>query len=295
MLSDDQQYKVQLQSGEWANILPTKKMQYQIDRQAVIQNQVVPESWQDAIVDTMKWDFSAGIITRADLSIMAVLANNNWERPVYFTSTTPEDHMIGLGKYLVSEGFALRLMPVALAEEGEVSGPISDVEGTYNNIINKFQWGNIANASYLDPDSYRYISMYAGTLFGETAQNLLAIGRDEDAKTLVNNAYENLPKKTYLMSEVFSYTSLLDAMYRTGEAEKANEIAKRNLQFLRESMAYYTSIAETKPNLEYRNMRFGLAAIQNYQRILESADQKELLDEVNQLYQTYSSLYQGGN
>src|SRR5690606_28235433 len=95
MLYDDQQYKVQLQSGKWANILPTKKMQYQIDRQAVIQNQVVPESWQDAIVDTMKWDFSAGIITRADLSIMAVLANNNWERPVYFTSTTPEDHMIG--------------------------------------------------------------------------------------------------------------------------------------------------------------------------------------------------------
>ena len=42
-------------------------------------------------------------------------------------------------------------------------------------------------------------------------------------------------------------------------------------------------------------MRFGLAAIQNYQRILEAADQKELLDEVNQLYQTYSSLYQGGN
>ncbi|HIY77270.1 MAG TPA: DUF2723 domain-containing protein [Candidatus Sphingobacterium stercorigallinarum] len=295
MLSDDQQYKVQLQSGDWANILPTKKMQYQIDRQAVIQNQVVPESWQDAIVDTMKWDFSGGIVSRADLSIMAVLANNNWERPVYFTSTTPEDNMLGLGKYLVSEGFALRLMPVALAEEGEVSGPISDVEGTYDNIINKFQWGNIANASYLDPDSYRYISMYAGTLFGETAQNLLAIGRDEDAKILVNNAYDNLPKKTYLMSEVFSYTSLLDAMYRTGEAEKANEITKRNLQFLRESMAYYTSIAETKPNLEYRNMRFGLAAIQNYQRILESADQKELLDEVNQLYQTYSSLYQGGN
>src|SRR5690606_3226144 len=143
MLSDDQQYKVQLQSGDWANILPTKKMQYQIDRQAVIQNQVVPESWQDAIVDTMKWDFSGGIVSRADLSIMAVLANNNWERPVYFTSTTPEDNMLGLGKYLVSEGFALRLMPVALAEEGEVSGPISDVEGTYDNIINKFQWGNI--------------------------------------------------------------------------------------------------------------------------------------------------------
>ncbi|MGO1649429.1 MAG: glycosyltransferase family 117 protein [Sphingobacterium sp.] len=295
MLSDDQQYKVQLQSGDWANILPTKKMQYVIDKGAVVQNQTVPEEWEDAIVDTMQWDFGGGIISRADLSILAVLANNNWERPIYFTSTTPEDNMIGLDKYLVSEGFALRLMPVALAEEGEVAGPISDVEGTYNNIMNKFQWGNIANAEYLDPDSYRYISMYAGTLFGETAQNLLTMGKNEEAKKLVNNAYENLPKKVYLMSEVFSYTSLLDAMYRTGETEKANEIVKRNLQFLKENMAYYMSIAETKPNLEYRNMRFGLASIQNYQRVLESAGQKDLLEEATQIYDSYSGLYQGAN
>src|SRR5690606_18937078 len=224
MLSDDQQYKVQLQSGDWANILPTKKMQLKVDKQAVIANKVVPKEWEDAIVDTMQWNYSGGIVSRADLSIMALLANNGWKRPIYFTSTTPEENMIGLEKFLVSEGFAMRLMPVALAAEGEVTGPITDVEGTYNNIINKFTWGNIANSNYLDPDSYRYISMYAGNIFGETAQNLLSMGKNTEAKKLVNNAYGNLPKRAYLMSEVFSYTTLIDAMYKTGEVEKANEI-----------------------------------------------------------------------
>jgi len=204
MLSDEQQYKVQLQSGDWANILPTKNMQLKIDKQAVIANKVVPKEWEDAIVDTMQWNYSGGIVSRADLSIMALLANNGWKRPIYFTSTTPEENMIGLEKFLVSEGFAMRLMPVALAAEGEVSGPITDVEGTYNNIVNKFTWGNIAHSKYLDPDSYRYISMYAGNIFGETAQNLLSMGKNTEAKKLVNNAYENLPKRPYLMSEVFS-------------------------------------------------------------------------------------------
>lgn len=295
MLSDDQQYKVQLQSGDWANILPTKKMQLKVDKQAVIANKVVPKEWEDAIVDTMQWNYSGGIVSRADLSIMALLANNGWKRPIYFTSTTPEENMIGLEKFLVSEGFAMRLMPVALAAEGEVTGPITDVEGTYNNIINKFTWGNIANSNYLDPDSYRYISMYAGNIFGETAQNLLSMGKNTEAKKLVNNAYENLPKRAYLMSEVFSYTTLIDAMYKTGEVEKANEIVKRNLKFLRENMAYYMNIAETKPNLEFRNMRFGLAAIQNYQRVLTEAKQQDLLKEVNQIFETYRPLYEAAS
>jgi len=295
MLSDDPQNKVQLQSGDWANVLPTKNMQLVVDKNAVIANKVVPKEWEDAIVDTMQWTYSSNIVSRADLSIMAILANNNWKRPVYFTTTTPEENFIGLDKFLVGEGFAMRLMPVALANEGENAGPITDVEGTYNNIINKFKWGNIAHSNYLDPDSYRYTSMYAGTIFGETAQNLLAIGKNAEAKILVNNAYENLPKKTYLMSEVFSYTSLIDAMYKTGEVEKANEITKRNLAFLRENMAYYMAIAESKPNLEMRNMRFGLASIQNYQQVLTSADQKELLQEVNKIFETYQGLFQGSN
>ena len=295
MLSDEQQYKVQLQSGDWANILPTKNMQLKVDKQAVIANKVVPKEWEDAIVDTMQWNYSGGIVSRADLSIMALLANNGWKRPIYFTSTTPEENMIGLEKFLVSEGFAMRLMPVALAAEGEVSGPITDVEGTYNNIVNKFTWGNIAHSKYLDPDSYRYISMYAGNIFGETAQNLLSMGKNTEAKKLVNNAYENLPKRPYLMSEVFSYTSLIDAMYKSGEAEKANEIVKRNLKFLRENMAYYMNIAETKPNLEFRNMRFGLAAIQNYQRVLTDAKQQDLLKEVNQIFETYRPLYEAAS
>src|SRR5690606_35805372 len=125
-----------------------------------------------------------------------------------------------------------------------------------------------------DPDSYRYISMYVGSLFGETAQNLLAMGKTTEAKKLVNNAYENMPKRVYQMAEVFSYASLIDAMYKVGEKDKANEITKRNLEYLRANMAYCAAIAEKKHNLEYRNMRFGLASIQNYQRVLTEANQK---------------------
>src|SRR5699024_4448812 len=146
MLSDNRQNTVQLQSGEYANVLPTKKMQFKVNKSDVLSNQVVPEKWNDYITDTMTWEFSGNVITRAELSILSILANNNWERPVYFTITTPETNYIGLDRYLVSEGFALRLMPVDLGlEEGEPS-TLVNTEATYKNIMENYQWGNIADA-----------------------------------------------------------------------------------------------------------------------------------------------------
>ncbi|MFD2967669.1 DUF2723 domain-containing protein [Sphingobacterium bambusae] len=292
MLSDNPQNKAQLQSGEFVNLLPTKKMQLAVDKQAVIANKVVPKDWESAIVDTMHWNYSLNYVSRAELSMLSILANNNWKRPVYFTITTPEENYMGLDRYLVSEGFAYRLMPVDFGlKEGDPSS-VENVDQTYDNIMNKFTWGNLGKASYIDPDSYRYISMYVGTIYGETAQQLLAAGEVDKAKKLVVNAYENMPKRAYLMSEVMSYVGLLEVMYKVGETAKANEIAKRNLQFIRENMAYYESVSEAKSNLEYRNMRFGLASIQRYKQLLDQVNQPELKKQSDELFNVYKHYFE---
>lgn len=292
MLSDNPQNKVQLQSGEFVNLLPTKKMELAIDKKAVLANNVVPKEWESAVVDTMRWTYSLNYVSRAELSMLAILANNNWERPIYFTITTPEDNYIGLDRYLVSEGFAYRLMPVDFGlKEGDPSS-IENVEQTYDNIVNKFSWGNIGNASYVDPDSYRYISMYVGTIYGQTAQQLLSAGETDKAKKLVLNAYDNMPKRAYLMSEVMSYVPLLDVMYKVGETAKANEITRRNLTFIRENMAYYEAVAETKSNLEYRNMRFGLASIQRYKQLLDEVGPPELKKQSDELFNVYRHYFE---
>lgn len=292
MLSDNPQNKAQLQNGELVNLLPTKKMQLKIDKSAVLANNVVPSKWQGDIVDTMQWNYSLNYVSRAELSMLSILANNNWKRPIYFTTTTPEENYMGLDRYLVSEGFALRLMPINVGLADGDASALSNVDQTYDNIVNKYKWGNIGHAKYIDPDSYRYISMYVGNIFGETAQILLAQNKKEEAHKVVNSAYENMPKRAYLMSEVMSYTTLLDAMYKVGETKKANEIVERNLKFLKENMSYYMAIADSKPNLEYRNMRFGLASIQRYQQVLSATNETKLKEEVNSIFETYRYLFE---
>ena len=292
MLSDNPQNKAQLQSGQFVNVLPTKKMELAVDKQAVLANNVVPKEWESAIVDTMHWTYSQNYVSRAELSMLAILANNNWERPVYYTITTPETNYIGLDRYLVNEGFAFRLMPVDFGlKEGDPS-TLENVDQIYDNVMNKFSWGNIGNASYIDPDSYRYISMYVGSIYGQAAQQLLSAGEPDKAKNLVLDAYKNMPKKTFLMSEVMGYVPLLGAMYEVGEVDKANEITQRNLTFIRENMAYYEAVAKSKSNLEYRNMRFGLASIQRYKQMLDEVNQPEMTKQIDALYGSYRHYFE---
>jgi len=240
----------------------------------------------------MRWTYSQNYASRAELSMLAILANNNWERPIYYTITTPESNYMGLDRYLVNEGFAYRLMPVDFGlQEGDPS-TIENIDQIYDNVMNKFSWGNIGNASYIDPDSYRYISMYVGSIYGQSAQQLLSAEEKDKAKNLVLNAYENMPKRAYLMSEVMGYVPLLSAMYEVGESAKANEITQRNLTFIRENMAYYESVAQTKSNLEYRNMRFGLASIQRYKQLLDEVNQPELQKQVDALFNMYRHYFE---
>jgi len=293
MLSDDQNNKAQLQSGEWTNLLPTKNMQLIVDKNAVIANKVVPKAWENAIVDTMQWNYSMNYVSRAELSILAILVNNNWKRPVYFTTTTPESNYIGLDKYLVSEGFALKLMPInKFVVLGDEEAQLMNTDVVFNSIVNKYTWGNMAHSKYLDPDSYRYISLYVSSIFGETAQNLLQEGKKEEARKVVVNAYENMPKQTFQMSEPMSYVGLVDAMYKTGESAKGKEVSLRHLDYIKEYMKYYTSLKDRVNIANERNVRMALIGLQRYKMLADEYQDKDVQKAANELLTTYSYFFQ---
>lgn len=288
MLSDNPSNQAQLQTGDFVNILPAKKMRFKVDKEQVIKNKVVPAEWNDSIADVMEWEYNQNHVTRAELSILSLLANNDWERPIYFTITTPETSYIGLDKYLVSEGFALRLMPVDMGlEEGEPAS-IINTEASYKNIMNNYSWGNIANAAYLDPDSYRYFSMFSGSIFGQTAQDLIIQEKLEEATNVVNEAVENMPKKIYAMGEAMSNSMLADAMYKVGEKEKAQELAKRSLDYIDQNLAYYFAIAQDKNTTpELRDTRMGLAGIVRFKAVADEAEDPDLQKQVESLLNRY--------
>ncbi|MCL0301539.1 hypothetical protein M2T11_26580, partial [Escherichia coli] len=90
----------------------------------------------------MQWELKENLVTRADLSLMSILVNNNWERPIYFVSLSAPAISMGMDKYLASEGLVSKLMPVDMGQSSKGNGLIN-ADKIYDNAIHKFEWSNI--------------------------------------------------------------------------------------------------------------------------------------------------------
>jgi hypothetical protein len=85
---------------------------------------VPPEAYPDGVKkggntpDKLTWKMpytfvsgSTKAVKVQDLIIYDIIKTNNWQRPVYFSSTVSDDNYIGLDEYLVTEGMGKRIVP----------------------------------------------------------------------------------------------------------------------------------------------------------------------------------------
>jgi len=292
LLSDNPNDKRQVQSEEPENFLPTKSFQLTINRDDVIRNQVVPAAWQDSITDVMRWTYNRNYVSRAELAIMDILVNNNWERPIYFATTVPSENFMGLDKYLVSEGFALRLMPIQATQN--TSQGLVHADAIYEQAMNKYSWGNIRNSRYLDPESYRMVSLILNNIYSAPAEALIAEGKKEEARKLLNNALESMPERIYRIMDAYGYSFLVENLYAVDETEKANALAERNVKYLEEQLRYYAAIAETKPNLEMQNIQYSMFTLNRFSDAAKEHGQDELASRIEKIFSQYEARFFGG-
>jgi hypothetical protein len=110
---------INMTDAQVEKVQPTQWGEYK-----VVSVGVPPEAYPDSIrakgtpPDKITWRMPATVsfqnikaVKTQDLMIYEIVKSNNWERPVYFSSTVTDDNYIGLDEYLVTEGMSKRLVP----------------------------------------------------------------------------------------------------------------------------------------------------------------------------------------
>lgn len=290
MLSDDPNNQLALQDGSSVNFLPTKNMQLKVDREAVIRNKVVPEGWESKIPEAMQWTYNKDYVSRAELGMMAVLANNNWERPVYFANMLSSDNFMGLDKYLVNEGLVYRLMPI---EAGQQNGVVSlvNTDTLYKNITQKYAWGNIGRMKHFDQDYRSFAHRYLFTeTVGVALDTLMKEGKTEEVKQVAILAYENMPEKIVNAEHVYGNVAVVDTLFKTEEQDRAVLLADKSLNYIADQLNYYSGIGAGLSSFDVRDMRLTVESLNQFKNVLRAANNGALLAKVYSIEERYKGI-----
>jgi len=112
-----------------------------------------------------------------------MLSNLDWSRPVYFAVTTGGDAYMGLEPYFQLEGLAYRLTPIMhkKSENPNLEGGIG-TELMYDNMMNKFQWGNMDTEDIYMDENNRRMTTNLRLQFGHLAEQLISEGNSSFQK-----------------------------------------------------------------------------------------------------------------
>jgi hypothetical protein len=223
--SDDPALKYD-NGGELIDILPSKSFYMDVDSSRIAAAKVVPADAMNRIEKRMTWDLGGRhYITKNDLMVLDLVANNNWERPIYFAVTTGDDAYVGLRNYFQLEGLAYRLVPVRQTEAEEAQGGRVNTEAMYDNIMNKFVWGGMDKPGVnLDENCVRMtgnLRMQMGIL----ANALIAEGKKDKAKKVLDKCIEKMPDENIPFDGTIF--SICRAYYEVGDTTSGNNLAKK--------------------------------------------------------------------
>jgi tetratricopeptide (TPR) repeat protein len=270
--SDDPNTKYD-NGGDLLDILPTGKLYITVDSLKVMENKVIAVSDTARLAKRISWDLgSRSYITKNDLLVLDLVANNTWERPIYFAVTTGDEAYVGLKKYFQLEGLAYRLVPVQQTEDEEAVGGRVNTEVMYDNIMNKFLWGGMDKAGVnLDENCMRMagnLRMQMGILAGALIQE----GKSKKAKAVLDKCLEVMPDENVPYDPTMF--TICGSYYQLREYKKANELAAKLFDMFEGDLKIY--------NAQKANRRYA------YSREINQAKEilKRLVGLTNQYHQT---------
>jgi hypothetical protein len=235
--NDDRKYKIDLSGrGDFMNYIPSNKFIIDVDSAEVLANGTVKDYYKNRIVSPMIWEYPETDAFKGDLAIMDLLSTNNWKRPVYYSTTVPSSQYKGLEKYFVQEGLAYRVVPIKTdkPEQGEF-GTI-DVDIMYDNMMNKFKWGNAEDPKvYLDENNRRMFSNFR-RIFGTLAKELLVKGDTVKAIEAVHRGLAIVPAEK-IPNDFFS-VGLAEVLLRAGKTEEGEKLIKDIIGYSKKYLDY---------------------------------------------------------
>jgi len=316
--SDNPGAKAMTQGGNNINYYPTKKFFVPVDSALVVSNGTVSPENAGKIVPRLEFELGKNYIMKADLMILDLLASNNWKRPIYYAVTVGSESYLSLEEYFQLEGLAYRIVPIRGARQPDGQTGSVNTKDMYDNMVNKFMWGNMDNPDvYLDQNNLN-MTMNLRNNFSRLAEALLSEGKRDSALAALDKCITVMPDKTVPYNIMM--IRLVELYYEcanhnrqqvdpaTGMVlnqgmelsdtkskqalETGNQILKRLADIYENDIEYYLSLKGTKYfKVVEKDLGQGIAVMQELNRLANNSGQDVLAKEMEARFKNIEKKY----
>ena len=227
-----------------ANYLPTENVRIPVDKKTVLKNGIVKAKDSSLIVPYIDIKIKGAALYKNRLMMLDIIANNNWERPIYFTGGAfGDEDYIWMKDYLQLDGLVYKLVPIKTAVEKNNPFDMGriDTDKMYAMVTN-WDWGNNGDPEmYHDVETRKNSLTYRGNL-ARLIEALIQEDKVEKAEEIADLAMAKMPVN------MFGFYTLLEpyigAYYELEATDKARNLYMKVSRKYQESLSYYSDLSE---------------------------------------------------
>lgn len=270
------------------HVIPTDTLYITIDKKAVRRSGMMMAS--DTIPDRMVISLAGKrAIYKNDMMMLEMLAQCNWERPLYVATTVGSDNYMNLGDNFVQEGLAYRITPFNTKAPGAKN---FDTEKVYNNVMNRFKWGGLDKPGlYIDETVMRMCYTHRH-LLAQLAMQLIAEGQNAKAEKVLRKAEKVLPEYNVPYTFMSGAADMARAYALIGKKADAARILNKVWADAKSYADYYLQLTGSRFMMSQNDVLRQLYIMQNIADITQACDHSlanQRLKTVNALYAVYQA------
>ena len=265
------------------NIIPTDSIVIKVDKEAVRRSGMLIPG--DSIPDYMSFKLRTKDaygnyhpkrgLYKNELMMLEMLAETNWERPLYIAISVGSDNQLGMDNFFVQEGLAYRFTPF----DNTKTGVSLDTEKMYDNLMHKFKFGGIDQPGiYIDENALRMCYSHR-RIFAQLVQQLMKEGKKDKAKAALDYVEKMVPAVNVPYDFQNGSLQMAEAYYQLGETEKADAIVKALADKAVEYVTWYLSLDDNRFLVSTGEAEYHLALL--------DAEVKQMRKYNSQLTETY--------
>lgn len=278
--SEDVRSKVKVTSGKLMDFIPSKSFYINVNKDKVLSSGTVKPEDADFIADRIEFSINKNMLMQSEWALLNMVAANNWERPIYVDHSLLYTDQVHFLEWLQFDGLAYRLVPIKTPRRGSFYGRI-DSEILYDNVINKFTWGNVNDPDvYIDEYNDKEVRIIqARYMFARLADELLKEGKNDSAIVVLDKMFEIYPDEKIPLS--YDSFPAIEQYYKAGAKEKGDEIVRILAKNSFENIEYYTNVPDKFSGTVKGELDREVSNVRNLVIITKRHNQPELNKELD--------------